>query len=150
VRILSTHHLALTTGSFERLRAFYVETLGLPVVGGFPDHEIVFLGAGSTTIELIGENSLCAKKRRSAENRAQRQGWHHLAWEVEDVDAAFAELPARGVEAHSPPEDFPPGEPQPGTTRLRIAFLRDPDGNLLELVAPLNGREGHASHGHPG
>jgi hypothetical protein len=36
------------------------------------------------------------------------------------------------VEGHSPPEDFAPDSPS-----LRIAFLRDPDGNLLELVQPL-------------
>ena len=35
MRILGTHHVALTTTRFERLRAFYVESLGLPVVGGF-------------------------------------------------------------------------------------------------------------------
>jgi glyoxylase I family protein len=125
MRILGTHHLAITTSRFERLRDFYVGTLGLPVVGGFPDHEIVFIGAGSTAIELIGEDGTAEP------DRARRQGWHHLAWEVEDVDAAFAELTAMGIPAHSAPEDFPAEAPS-----MRIAFLRDPDGNLLELVQP--------------
>jgi len=35
MRILGTHHLALTTSRFELLRRFYVEQLGLEVVGGF-------------------------------------------------------------------------------------------------------------------
>ena len=134
MRILGTHHLALTTGQFERLRRFYVETLGLPVVGGFPGHKIVFVAAGSTTIELIGEDG------PDVGNRARRAGWHHLAWEVEDVDAAFAELAARGVSVHSPPESFPPEAPT-----MRIAFLRDPDGNLLELIQPLGARYSEAS-----
>ncbi|HZO30909.1 MAG TPA: VOC family protein [Chloroflexota bacterium] len=132
MQILSTHHLALTTGRFELLRRFYVEQLGLRVVGAFPGHEIVFVQAGSTTIELIGEDGPPVP---DADDRARRHGWHHLAWEVEDVDAAFAELTARGVPIHSPPESFPEEAPT-----MRIAFLRDPDGNLLELVQPLGAR----------
>ena len=31
------HHVAISTTAFGRLRAFYVETLGQPDVGGFPD-----------------------------------------------------------------------------------------------------------------
>ena len=132
MRILGTHHLALTTGRFERLRQFYVETLGLPVVGGFPGQEIVFVGAGSTAIEIIGED---VPRVADPDARASRHGWHHLAWEVEDVDATFAELTARGVPIHSPPEAFPESAPT-----MRIAFLSDPDGNLIELVQPLGCR----------
>jgi glyoxylase I family protein len=129
MHIVGTHHIAITTGRFERLRAFYAETLGLPIVGGFPDHDIIFIQAGNTTIELIGEDGLSAP---DADDRAQRRGWHHLAFEVDDVDAVFAGLIAHGVEPHSPPESFPPDAPT-----MRIAFLHDPDGNLLELIRPL-------------
>jgi catechol 2,3-dioxygenase-like lactoylglutathione lyase family enzyme len=142
MRILSTHHLAITTSQFGRLRDFYERTLGLPVVGGFPGHDIVFIAAGTTTIELIGQDTPAddtAADEDATEStlaaRARRRGWHHLAWEVEDVDAAFAELAAAGVPVHSPPESFPPDAPT-----MRIAFLRDPDGNLLELVQPLASR----------
>ena len=129
MRILGTHHVAISTVSFDRMRTFYVETIGLPVVGGFPSHQIVFLDAGSTKIELIGELT----RGQASPTGFNRRGWQHLAWQVEDVDAAFAELTGRGVPVHSPPESFPPEAPI-----LRIAFLRDPDGNLLELVQPLN------------
>ena len=129
MRAVGIHHVAVTTNSFDRMRAFYVDILGLTVLGGFSGQEIVFLDAGGTAIELIGEDG------PDVGNRARRAGWHHLAWEVEDVDAAFAELVAHGVPVHSPPESFPGAAPT-----LRIAFLRDPDGNLLELVQPLRAR----------
>ena len=134
MRILGTHHLAITTARFELLRRFYVETLGLPVVGRFPGHDIVFLDAGSTAIELIGEAPALDAGPSSADH-ALRHGWHHLALEIADVDAAVAELTARGVTVHSPPEPFPTEAPT-----MRIAFLRDPDGNLVELVQPLSAR----------
>jgi catechol 2,3-dioxygenase-like lactoylglutathione lyase family enzyme len=124
MRIKGTHHVALITARFAELCAFYVETLGLPIVGGFPGHNIVFLGAGGTTIELIEEEV--------SESAAGSRGWNHLALEVDDVDAAYRELARQGVPFTSLPEDFPSEAP-----KLRIAFLQDPDGNLVELVQPL-------------
>jgi catechol 2,3-dioxygenase-like lactoylglutathione lyase family enzyme len=127
MRIVHTHHVAISTPNFDRLRQFYIETLGLPIVGGFAGHDILFIGAGSTTIELIGEDTPVVVVGRS--------GWHHLAWEVESVAESYAELSARGVSFHVPPEDFPPEAPS-----MRIAFFKDPDGNVLELVQPLGSR----------
>jgi len=54
---------------------------------------------------------------------------------VSDADAAYAELSARGVPFHVPPKDFPEEAPS-----VRIAFFKDPDGNELELVQPLDAR----------
>ena len=127
MRIVSTHHVALSTPDLARLRAFYAETLGLPVVGGFARHRIVFVGAGGTAIELSEEGG--------GIEHARRAGWDHLAWEVEDVDETYADLSERGVPFHVAPEDFPPDAPT-----MRIAFFKDPDGNVIELIQPLAGR----------
>src|SRR5215218_3507577 len=102
-RIVGTHHVAISTPDLSRLRAFYSETLGLPVVGGFPGEEIVFIGAGGTAIELIEETGLSGDRVGS--------GWIHLAWEVENVDDAYVDLMARGVPFDAAPEDFPPAAP---------------------------------------
>jgi catechol 2,3-dioxygenase-like lactoylglutathione lyase family enzyme len=126
MRIVSAHHIALYTSHFARMRNFYVETLELPIRGGFSAHGILFLGAGATTIELVEDE-------RSPQSVTG--GWNHLAWEVEDLDQAYADLSARGVTFHVPPEDFPPENPS-----LRIAFFTDPDGNVLELIQPLGDR----------
>jgi catechol 2,3-dioxygenase-like lactoylglutathione lyase family enzyme len=123
MRIVSAHHVALYTSHFERLRDFYVKTLELPVRGEFSRYKILFLGAGETTIELTEEDRTPS---------GVTGGWNHLAWEVEDLDQAYAELTARGVSFHVPPEDFPPENPS-----MRIAFFTDPDGNILELIQPL-------------
>src|ERR1700736_2658682 len=92
LRIVATHHIALATAHFARLREFYTETLGLPVLGGFPEEQILFLDAGTTAIELIAE--------AAAERSVGTGGWAHLALEVADVDAAYAALSARGVPFH--------------------------------------------------
>jgi catechol 2,3-dioxygenase-like lactoylglutathione lyase family enzyme len=126
MRIVSAHHVALYTAHFARLRDFYIETLGLPIRGEFTGYNIIFLGAGDTTIELTEDE----RTRPGVTG-----GWDHLALEVEDLDQAYAELTARGVPFHVPPEGFPPESPS-----MRIAFFTDPDGNVLELMQPLGSR----------
>lgn len=125
MQITCTHHVAIYTARFERLRDFYVTTLGLPVRGAFAGYNIVFVDAGTTALEIVEENA----------GRAHEGGWQHLALEVADIDAAYTELAAEGVHFHAAPHDFPPDAPM-----LRIAFFRDPDGNELELVQPLGSR----------
>ncbi len=122
-----THHIALVTANFERIRDFYTNVLGFSLVGQFPGRNIIFVEIGSTAIEIV-ENT----------NRATASaagGWVHIAFEVEDCDAAFAELSAAGISFHVQPQFFPEDAPL-----ARIAFFRDPDGNELELFQPLHGR----------
>lgn len=127
MHIAGTHHVALVTRDLSRLRDFYTETLGLPLVGEFAGHDIVFLGLGETAIELIQQDD--------AEGRQGETGWGHLALQASDVDEAHAALTARGIAFHVAPMDFPPEAPA-----IRIAFFRDPDGNEIELAQPLGER----------
>lgn len=123
MQFLGTHHVALCTPNFAALRQFYAETLGLPVVGGFPGRNIIFINAGTAVIELI---------ERQEPLELARQGWAHFAFHVADCDATYAELNALGVPFHNLPRNFPEDKPT-----VRIAFFKDPDGNELELVQSL-------------
>ena len=51
-----------------------------------------------------------------------------LAFEVDDVDTAFAAATGAGARAFRDPRDRPWGE--------RTAYVLDPDGGLVELYAP--------------
>ena len=59
---------------------------------------------------------------------ALRAGVPHTAWTVDDLDAAHA----RAVEAGGRSVWTPRDAPEPG---LRIAFVADPDWNLVELLS---------------
>ena len=48
----------------------------------------------------------------------------HIAFAVQNVDAACSELVARGLAVEIPPREYYWG---------RSAYLRDPDGHLIEL-----------------
>lgn len=52
-----------------------------------------------------------------------------IALWTDDVDAAYAALTARGIRSISPPHNFI------GT--LRAAWLEDPEGNPIQIVARL-------------
>jgi catechol 2,3-dioxygenase-like lactoylglutathione lyase family enzyme len=133
MRIVGTHHISLLTSNFASLHEFYVETLGLPIVGGFPGQKILFIDAGSILIELeeVAEHSTPT----GATGLHGQPGWNHIAFEVEDVDAAFKYLTTLGIRFQVAPQDFPEGA---GT--MRIAFFSDPDGNTIELLQPLAGK----------
>ena len=126
MNIKGTHHIALKTANFADMRTSYTEVLGLPYVGVFPGRNIIFLSLGDTSIELIEDENAWS---------AAALGWHHLALEVEDTDAAYAELHAQQVAFHIPPKNFPEDKPL-----VRLAFFKDPDGNELELFQPIGSR----------
>lgn len=114
----ATHHIAIFSGNVPALERFYTEKLGLRVVRRWDSLGIVFIDVGSTMIELV-------PNPKRAPRPDGMNGFDHLALHVDDVDAAFAALRAAGVVFESEPRNF---------QELRIAFLRDPDGNLIELV----------------
>jgi len=132
MRIIGTHHISLLTSNFASLYEFYVEMLGLRIVGGFPGENVIFIDAGSILIELeeVAEQSAPT----GATGVRVQCGWNHIAFEVEDVDAAFKYLTSVGIHFQVAPQDFPEG-----AGMMRIAFFNDPDGNTIELLQPFAG-----------
>jgi lactoylglutathione lyase len=55
------------------------------------------------------------------------RGFGHLAFDVPDLDATFERLVGLGARAVMDPRP----SPEPG---VRMAFVADPEGNLLELL----------------
>jgi lactoylglutathione lyase len=58
---------------------------------------------------------------------ALRRGYGHMCLDIPDVDAAHAALMAAGAADRMPPRP----SPEPG---VRMAFVADPEGNLIELI----------------
>src|ERR1700735_2254744 len=58
---------------------------------------------------------------------ALREGYGHVAFDVTDLDAGYERAVARGARPVMPPCP----SPEPG---VRMAFVADPEGNLIELL----------------
>lgn len=130
MQISGTHHVAIMTHNLEALRHFYVDLLGLQVVGNVKrtDINILFVSAGDTAIELVERKTPEAPRRGG-------DGWDHIAFEVADLEQAVAELQQQGVAFHTLPRDFPTERPH-----FRLAFCKDPDGNDVEFIQTIGAR----------
>lgn len=118
------HHLAIIASDYARAKAFYVDTLGFEVL-----RENFRAERGDWKLDLrFGESELELFVIPGAPARPsypEALGLRHLAFFVEDVDAAVARLAEKGVACE-------PVRLDPYTNR-RMTFFRDPDGLPLEL-----------------
>ena len=64
---------------------------------------------------------------------ANTKGLRHLAFWVDDLEAVAASLQAAGVELLSEIQKVPTAQVSFEARQKRIAYCRDPEGNLLEL-----------------
>ncbi len=118
------HHAAIIVSDYQRSKAFYTETLGFPIL-----RENFREDRGDWKLDLqFGDGELEIFAIPGAPPRPsypEAQGLRHLAFRVDDVEAAVRELEARGV----------PCEPirRDPYTGGRMTFFHDPDGLPLEL-----------------
>jgi len=122
----------IVTDDVPALAAFYETLLGASADGS-PE-----TAADYVQVATAGGATLAICSHRAVERHspgATEPGINHsviLDVEVDDVDAEHARLQPLVREWVLPPTDQPWGN--------RAALLRDPDGNIVNLFAPLNGR----------
>jgi catechol 2,3-dioxygenase-like lactoylglutathione lyase family enzyme len=108
-----TDFVSVFTRDMKRAKEFYAGTLGLEIESeGEEDTEF---RCGQVTLDVFDPSSIGQEFAPSPAG---------LALRVHDVDAARAELEAKGVEFHGDTLQ---------TAVCRMAFFRDPDGNMLIL-----------------
>ena len=98
---------------FKRMRAFYHETLGLPIA--YENPHFVNLRSGDCSIALHSER----------ETHVRSDSWH-MEFLVKDIDATVSQLSRRGVDV----------APVRAESFGRITTLRDPEGNEIGLEEP--------------
>jgi lactoylglutathione lyase len=120
--------VVLIVQDLDRCMTFYRDTLGLPVTFSdavsfafrLEDQDFVLLTVPAA-VEMMGEEAVSS--HLEAGHR------FFLCTDVDDVDAAYKTLTAKGVAFIKPPKDQPWG--------LRTAYFADPEGNLWEFRHPL-------------
>ena len=125
MRLLGVHHVAVIASDYARSKRFYTETLGLEVVAetyraARDSYKLDLALPDGSQIELFTFPG--APPRPS---RPEAQGLRHLAFAVDDLDAAVADLEAGGVAVEPVRVDEMTGR--------RFTFFADPDDLPLEL-----------------
>ena len=103
----------------KNLLPFYRDVLGLKV--GFESPGFVVLGELGTPALALGTHS-------QVHGRNADPARHMVGLATDDVGTDWKRLKAPGVEFVEDPTDY---------GNLRIATLKDPEGNLVQLLEPL-------------
>ena len=122
MRTAGVHHVSLVVGDIQRAREFYGDLVRLPEISR-PDFGVpgAWFQAGPVQLHLIEPPPEADAGRPPREFSVFAA---HVAFEIEDADAVAKDLAAAGYDVR--------GVGSPGGQ----LFVRDPDGNLVEFIAP--------------
>ena len=144
VKLEWMNHTGFVVSDMERSLAFYRDVLGLreeinliregdaiSQIVGYPNARlhVIYLGTGDLkhSVELI--QYLNPPGGKIAPTNRNDVGSSHLGIVVDDLDAIYEELSAKGVQFLGPPVS------RPDTIYGRkVCYLQDPDGNWLEML----------------
>ena len=121
---MRTLHLGLRVADLDRSLAFYTG-VGYEVVGEVPE-----TGLGHLTMLKLPSDEFVTIELVHDTNGAPVDSdtrLSHLVIQVESMDAALAELAARGIDVEAPTSPD-------GSDDFRTTWIVDPDGNRIELV----------------
>lgn len=119
----------LFANDLDRARDFYENVVGLECQHGTPGVDAYFQLGPDGLLLISAATATDLLSPADVEREPPRAARSVLATEVEDVDAAYEQLRAKGAEFIRAPEDRPWG--------LRTAHFRDPEGNVWEIHAPV-------------
>jgi catechol 2,3-dioxygenase-like lactoylglutathione lyase family enzyme len=122
----SVNHISVTVTNLERAKHFYGAVVGLPEIPRpafrFPGVWYGLRGELSLHVTVKDEMPLRPVDPARFDTRDP-----HFALAVADADEIYDRLGASGLPFHDF-SDTPSG--------LRQLFIRDPDGNMIELIGP--------------
>ena len=104
------------SGDLNRLLPFYRDMLSLPVAVETPG--FVVLGRREGPSLALGTHS-------EVRGRNADPARHMIGLTTDDITGDYKRLKDSGVEFIEPPTDYP---------NVRVATLKDPDGNLVQLL----------------
>src|ERR1700742_3424745 len=126
-------HVAIRAVDYAGTIGWYQDKLDFTIDQEWPfgDMQLAYLANGSAKIEILGGSA--AEPQAPVASLGDSFGieeYHHFCVNVADVDATLAELRGRGVETLGEAIDLE-------AIDRRLGFVKDNNGNIIELAAPL-------------
>ncbi len=124
MKVVRFDYTVLIVSDLDRALDFYIDILGIPLghrSGGYAQ-----LRTGPTRLALYTREAMQQTLGREITAPDPSAPGFEIGFIVDDVDAVYADFVERGAEAAVPPTDRDWGQ--------RTAYLRDPDGHLVEIV----------------
>ena len=142
-KVIATNHTSFTVSDIDRSLAFFRDAWGFEVTSKGPRSPsliqaitgvegaevLIAYGRGpGHSIELI--EYIKPETRSSVRPQPCDTGFSHIAYDVDDIDAAIKAARDHSVEPIGPVVAIDQG-PNRGS---RVAYLRDPDGITIEFI----------------
>lgn len=130
MKVLKVDHIGIAVNSIEEVKKLYSEVLGLTHLGNETVTEqkvtTAFFPCGDAEIELLESTAPDGPIAKFLE--AKGQGVQHIAFRVDNIEAALEELKAKGIRLIDE-------KPRKGAGGAKIAFLHPKStfGVLVEL-----------------
>jgi len=142
-KVLGTNHTSFTVSNLDRSVAFFTEALGFDLISRAPrDSAIIeqITGVRGAQLDVAyvqgpGHRLEQIQYLAPAEKGRVRAlpcdtGFAHIAYDVDDIDAAIAASKAHGVLPIGEPVAIDKGPNKGG----RVVYLRDPDDVTIEYI----------------
>lgn len=141
--VLRTNHTSFTVSDLDTIIGFFCDGLGFELLSRAPrdpaiiqqvtgiagaDLEIAFVQGPGHRIELI--QYLAPADRGRVDSRPCDAGFAHLAYDVDNIDAAIATASEYTFEPLGDPATIDKGP----NTGSRVAYLRNSDGITVEFI----------------
>ena len=142
-KVIATNHTSFTVSDIDRSLAFFRDALGFEVTSKGPRSPsliqaitgvegaevlIAYVRGPGHSIELI--EYIKPETRNSVRPQPCATGFSHIAYDVDDIDAAIAAAVSHDVKPIGVVTTIDQG-PNRGS---RVAYLRDPDGIAIEFI----------------
>jgi methylmalonyl-CoA/ethylmalonyl-CoA epimerase len=130
MKILKIDHLGIAVNSIEDGKNIWAEALGLTFEGSETVEEqkviTAFFPVGESEVELLESTAPDGPVAKFLEKKGE--GIHHIAFRVENIEAALEELKEKGIRLIDE-------KPRKGAGGKKIAFLhpKATNGVLVEL-----------------
>lgn len=130
MKVLKIDHLGIAVHSIEEAKKFFQDTLGLKFEGSETVAEqkvtTAFFPVGDSEVELLESTAPDGPIAKYLEKRGE--GIQHIAFRVENIEEALAELKEKGIRLIDE-------KPRLGAGGAKIAFLhpKSTHGVLIEL-----------------
>ncbi len=128
MKLAVADYVILIVEDMDRALRFYTDVLGLRL--GHRSGDYAQLDTGATRLGLYTRGAMAKTLGMSLKPPTHNAPGFEIGFKVPDVGEAFAELVGRGASAVMPPTDRPWGQ--------RTAYVRDPDGHLIELAQDIS------------
>ena len=120
-------YVILIVADLDRTLQFYTEVLGLRLAHRAGDY--AQLATGATRLGFYSRDAMAKTLGLPLEAPAAHAPGFEIGFKVDNVDAVFTDLVKRGATPVTPPVTRTWGQ--------RTAYIRDPDGHLIELAQQL-------------